>query len=394
MRIGINASFLRKPATGIGQVTVQSIYQLEKSLRSLQRSLQKKGSDLEIILYLEEEASVPAWFQKRVSLPFFWRRDDLLRKILWEKYLLPKQIKRDHCDIFFSLYQSATVTPQGIPHIMVVHDIIPKLFPAYLNNARKRKYQSFVERAIMKADKIFAVSSRTEKDLIQHLRVNPEKISVNYIDSDPIFRARVTKKKSAEVMKRYRLQPGYIYSGGGLEMRKNVEKVLQAYKFLVEKNKREKTLKHFPKLVISGKLMPQLAPLVTDVKKRVKELNLSTRVRVLDFVPQEHLPALYANASLFVFPSLYEGFGLPILEAMNQGTPVITSKSSSLPEIGRDAVLYCDPKNHEEIADIIKRVLMEKELRDTLVRRGKERAEAFSWEKFVKKFIDLLNEYA
>jgi len=110
----------------------------------------------------------------------------------------------------------------------------------------------------------------------------------------------------------------------------------------------------------------------------------------LDFVPQENLPALYANAGMFVYPSKYEGFGIPVLEAMNQSTPVITSKTSSLPEVGGDSVLYCDPDDYKDIAMVIKNVLMNKNLRNTLSRRGKERAKNFSWNKFVKKFLNVV----
>jgi glycosyltransferase involved in cell wall biosynthesis len=114
-------------------------------------------------------------------------------------------------------------------------------------------------------------------------------------------------------------------------MRKNTEGVLRAYKILLEAYGNASWL---PKLVISGKLMPNLAPLVADVTQLVEGLELEKYVTLLDWVPQEDLPALYKNAGVFVYPSLYEGFGLPVLEAMNQGVPVITSKTSSLPEVG------------------------------------------------------------
>ena len=382
MRIGINASFARKPNTGIGQATVNFLKELAR---------QKTAHDF--VLYLEEDLpkdfKLPKRFKIKKFLPL-WRRDDLIRKIWWERYLLPKKIKRDDCDLFISLYQSATVLPNNIKHIMLVHDIIPKLFPGYLNNSRKKKYWQLTEAAIAHADKIIAVSKRTEKDLIQHLKIDPAKISVNYADVDEIYKERASKIKSSGVLKKHKLKPGYIYNGGGLEVRKNTEGVVRAYKYLLELNKTKSFIKELPQLAISGKLMPQLAPLVADVEKLIKELNLTKQVRILDFVPQENLPALYANASMFVYPSKYEGFGIPVLEAMNQSTPVITSKTSSLPEVGGDSVLYCDPDDYKDIAMVIKNVLMNKNLRNTLSRRGKERAKNFSWNKFVKKFLNVV----
>ena len=138
--------------------------------------------------------------------------------------------------------------------------------------------------------------------------------------------------------------------------------------------------------------MPELAPLVTDVEKLREMLYLQKQVVLLDYVPQEDLPALYKNASVFVYPSLYEGFGLPILEAMNQGTPVITSKVSSLPEIGSDAVLYCDPNRVEDMEMVIKNVLNNNHLKTALSMKGKERATHFSWDKFVGKAVNVIKE--
>ncbi|MCX6765897.1 MAG: glycosyltransferase family 1 protein [Candidatus Moranbacteria bacterium] len=390
MKIGINASFARKPNTGIGQVTINFLKKLiELTTHNSQLTT------LEFILYLEEdlpkEIKLPGNWEKRIFLPAY-KRDDLVRKIWWEKFLLLKKVREDECDVFLSLYQSATLLPNMVKHIMVVHDIIPKLFPEYLNNSRKRLYWKLTEKAIRKADKIIAVSHRTEKDLVQHLGIDPAKITVSHIDVDEIYKKRVSEEKNKKVLKKYKLNPGYIYSGGGLEMRKNIERVIRAYKTLLDKNKQIHFINELPKLVISGKLMPELAPLATDAEKLIKELNLTQHVKLLDFVPQEDLPALYANAFMFVYPSLYEGFGLPVLEAMNQGTPVIASKVSSLPEIGRDAVLYCHPEDVGDIAMVMKNVLLNRHLRDTLSERGKERAKHFSWEKFGEKVLNIIEE--
>lgn len=407
MVIGINTSFARMGNTGIGQVTLNFLRKLSEF------------KDLEFVLYLEEDLpgdfKLPENFQKRIFLPH-WKRDDLIRKIWWEKFLLPKKVREDKCDILISLYQSATfiarseVTKQsrnkihqpGLPrsarndnstrHIMVVHDIIPKLFPEYLDNFRKRFYWKLTEKAIKNADKIIAVSHRTEKDLIQHLGIAPSKIAVSYVDVDEIYKRDVSPEKNWRIMEKYDLTPGYIYTGGGLDKRKNTEGLIRAYKMLLERNRKEHFIHDFPELVVSGKLLPQLAPLVLDIEKLVRELNLTQQVRILDFVPQADLPALYANAQLFVYPSLYEGFGLPVLEAMNQGTPVITSKHSALPEVGGDSVLYCETGDVQDLAMTIKNALINKKLRTTLSVRGKERARNFSWNNFAEKIMNIANE--
>ena len=387
-KIGINASYLRKENTGIGQVTLNFLKTLNKII----------SDDFEVVLYLEEDFSSKLFstkkFTKKIFLPF-WQRDDLIRKILWEKYLLPKQVKKDGCDVFISMYQCSTVVQleEKTKHFMLVHDIIPKLFPEYLDNLRKKLYWNLTEKGIKSADKIVAVSKRTEKDLIQHLEINESKITTNYIDVDEIYKMGVGADNVLSFLKKYKLKPGYILAGGGYEIRKNIEGVVRAYKMLLERNKKENFLPDFPKLVIYGKILPKKLKLATNIEKLLKELNLTKKVKLLDLVPQKDLPALFSNAKVFVYPSFYEGFGMPVLEAMSAGTPVVTSKISSLPEVGGDSVLYCDPNDISDIAMVMKNVLTKEKLRETLAQRCKERAKQFSWERFTEKIINLINEH-
>lgn len=382
MKIGINASFARKENTGIGQLT-----------RNFLKVLAKRKDGHEYFLYLEEELDLklPKNFHQRVFLPI-WKRDDLIRRIWWEKRLLPRRARHDNCDVLLSLYQSATVTSQDLQHIMVVNDIIPKIFPEYLNNGRKRKYWQLVERAITVADRVVAISHRTEKDLIQKLGIEAGRITVSYPDVDEIYSKEISQRSGQVVLRRYGLDAGYILAGGGLEVRKNIERVIRAYGRLVEQNRRDKYVENLPELVISGKLMPELAPLVTDAAKLVRELNLTGQVKLLDFVPQKDLPALYANALCFVYPSLYEGFGLPVLEAMRQNVPVITAKTSSLPEVGGDAALYCDPLDLDGIVSVMRKVVTDKRVREEMVRRGRGRAANFSMDKFVSKILEMAGQ--
>lgn len=367
MKIGINASFVRKLRNGIGEVTINYL-----------KTLGNKNKNDEFILYLEEDAvlDLPKNFTKKVFLPFY-KRDDLIRKVIWEKFLLPKNVREDKCDAFTSLYQCPTILPKNIKHTMVVHDIIPELFPDYINNWRKKYYWHLTKKAIKKADKIIAVSQNTKDDLVKYFKIDENKILAKHIDIDPIYKKEVTDFDSHALLKKYELTPGYIYSGGGLDKRKNIDTLILAYKLLADKDK------SIPPLVISGKLMPQLAPLIIDVERMVKELGLEGKVKVLGFVPQENLPALYKNASLFVYPSLYEGFGMPLLEAMNVGVAVATSNNSSLDEIVGDSAVLFDPKSKEDMAEKIEEILNDKELREINIVKAKERAGNFSWEKFI-----------
>ncbi len=392
MKIAINASFLRKQNTGIGQVTANFLKKLAE-FEILNLKLEN-NKDAEYVLYLEEDVdlALPENFSKVVFLPA-WKRDDLIRKIWWEMFSLPKMIKKDNCSVLLSMYQSPTVLcrmlcgKKRIKHVMIVHDLIPRIFPEYLNNWRKKIYQFLSEQAMKRTDKLIAVSHRTEKDIIQHLNIDAKKIAVCHIDVDEIYKNIPAPEKVEEVLKKYKLEKGYIYTGGGLEVRKNTESVLRAYKILLEAYGHASWL---PKLVVSGKLMPELAPLVCDVENLVKGLELEKEVIVLGFVAQSDLPVLYREATLFVYPSLYEGFGLPVLEAMNQGTPVITAKTSSLPEIGVDAAVYCNPNEVDDLAMVMKNVLMNEHLRIALSLKGRERASHFSWDKFINKVSNII----
>ena len=384
--LGINVSFLRKPETGIGQVTVNFLKKLAVS----------ESENINFILYAEEDFSfglnLSENFQKRFFLPRFYKRDDLLRRIIWEKFMLPKMVKKDKCDIFLSLYQSATILDGKIFHTMLVHDIIPKIFPVYLNNFRKIIYQKLVEKSIKSADKIVVISKRTEKDLIQFLNINPAKITVNYIGASEIYFKPISKEKNRQILEKYFLSSGYIFAGGGYEKRKNIEKLLYAYRFLLDKNKKIRFSAEIPPLVIYGKLLPEIFPLATDAEKIIKELNLTQEVKLIGKIPEEDLPALYVSAKMFVYPSLYEGFGLPVLEAMILGVPVIVSKKSSLPEVGGDSVIYCDPDDTQDIAMVMKNCLRNKDLRQEMSRRSAKRAKMFSMEKFCQKMLHVLLE--
>lgn len=367
-KIGINASFLRKPGTGIGQVSLHVLKELEKS------SFHEK-----FIIFSEEKVS-GFRFENDHFLPFY-ERDDLIRKILWEKFLLPKKVKQKGIKKFVSMYQCPTIFPKNVNHTMVVHDIIPRLFPEYLNNWRKRLYWSLTEKAIKRASRIVAVSKNTKRDLVRHLEIPEERIVVSYDDVDEIYKKEPSEKEIESVLEKYGLQKGYVYSGGGLEKRKNMENLILAYKKLLDDGEK------VPDLVISGRLMPELAPLVTDVEALVRDLGIENRVKLLGFVDQKDLPVLYHEAKIFVYPSFYEGFGMPVLEAMNQGVTVVASNASSIPEVGGDAVRYFDGENQNDMAEKIKEVLKDDFMRATLSKRVKQRAKEFSWKKFVDDLI-------
>lgn len=385
MRIGINASFLRKPGTGIGQVTLHFLKELAESHSLLSGS--------EYILYCEEspnlDFSLPENFTVRSFLPRFWKRDDLVRKVLWERQVA-REAEKDGCDAFLSLYQVSTVTPEQMHHTMVVHDLIPELFPQYQGNIRQRYHWRVVRKAIMKAEKIITVSQSTEHDLVE-FGVDKNNIVVAYPDTSPIFRTLPSQEEEKTTLEKHDLVPGYIYHGGGLEVRKNTEGVLRAYRLLVDKEEGGALSFTLPPLAISGKIFSEDNPLATPVERLIKELRLVDRVHLLGFVPEHDLPTLYKNALFFVYPSFYEGFGLPVLEALRMKTPVLTSDISSLPEIAKDAALYVDPEKIESLASGMERLIVDVSLRQSLSEAGAKDDARFDWRLFTDRVLQTIS---
>jgi glycosyltransferase involved in cell wall biosynthesis len=374
MRIGINASFLRKPDSGIGQVT-----------RGFVSEIIKNHSDRnEYFLYLEKDIDfkLPKNFHKRVFLPF-WKRDDLIRKIWWEKFLLPRKAGSDQCDIFISLYQCPTFLPKNMRHKMLVHDLIPKIFPEYLDNWRKKLYFHISNQAIQQATEIITVSEWSKKDIHKFLNIPNGKIKTAYPSIGEEFFEKSFSDGDNKILEKYGVFGRYIFFISGFDARKNVPGLLESFAKLLENYEVSDI-----NLVLGGEDKSRFSRLFTNVKEEIEKFGLGGKVKLIGFVKQKDLPALYRNCELFVLPSLYEGFGLMPLEAMASGAPTVISKTSSLPEVGGDAALYFNPYDTDEMARVMGKVLRNNKLRLRLAEKGKERAKKFSWEKFVKVFFE------
>ena len=374
MKVGINASFLRKPDTGIGQVSRGFIDEL----------IETHSDKNEYFLYLEKDIDfkLPKNFHKRIFLPA-WKRDDLIRKIWWEKFLLPKYVKRDQCDMFISLYQCPTFLPKNIRHKMLVHDLIPKIFPDYLDNWRKKLYFLLAQKAIRHADEIITVSEWSKKDIHKFLNIPNGKIKTAYPSIGEEFFEQSSSSKDNKILEKYGVFGRYIFYIGGFDFRKNIPGLLEAFAKLLENYEVSDI-----NLVLGGEDKSQFSKLFTDTRTEIERLGIENKVNLIGFVKQKDLPALYRNCELFVLPSLYEGFGLMPLEAMASGAPTAVSKTSSLPEIGGDAVLYFNPHDTDEISRVMGKVLRNNKLRLRLSEKGKERAKKFSWKSFVEKFFE------
>ena len=260
-----------------------------------------------------------------------------------------------------------------IRSVLTVHDLIYVLFPEYHLPMNYHFLRLMMPRFARRADAIIAISECTRRDLVRLWQIPAEKVHVIYEGVDPRFADRPDAQAMAHVRQRYSLPDRYALYVGTIEPRKNLPTLFEAWTQLRDR----------PPLVVAGKK----GWLFEETFARVEALDLSDIVHFTGFVADEDLPALYAGAELFVFPSLYEGFGLPVLEAMACGTPVITTTGGSLPEVAGDAALIVEPTDVDALRDALDRLLHDASLRDDLSARGIDRVRRFSWERTAQETL-------
>jgi glycosyltransferase involved in cell wall biosynthesis len=250
-----------------------------------------------------------------------------------------------------------------------------------------RRYR--FRRGLLRAKRVIAVSEATRRDVETHLGVPPASIRTVYNAPDPAFVAHggADRQEQRRIMERYQIDYPFLLYAGNIRSHKNVPRLVEAFAVVRGQLAAHPVYKDL-RLVIIGDVISQFpAVRQTVIKSRVEQV-----VRFLGFVPSETLRCFYESAAAFVFPSRYEGFGLPPLEAMACGTPVVTSNVSSLPEVAGDAAVLVNPENVFDIARGIKEALLDETLRAELIRRGYAQAARFSWEKAAREVLEIYHE--
>lgn len=262
-----------------------------------------------------------------------------------------------------------------VKSVFTLHDLAFRFYPETHTSLNRWFLTLMMSRFLRAADQVVADSECTKRDAVHLYRLDEAKIKVIYGGVNPRFRPADPQEIEA-VRARYGLPECLILSVGTIEPRKNLTSLVDAYRALRHRGAEFK-------LVIVGKK----GWLYQSFFRRLRELGLEDEVIFPGFMPDEDLPALYSAADLFVFPSLYEGFGLPVLEAMACGVPVITSNTSSLPEVAGEAALLVDPNSVEELTSAMRSVLESKQLRDELRAKGPKQAAKFSWESAARETL-------
>jgi glycosyltransferase involved in cell wall biosynthesis len=302
---------------------------------------------------------------------------------LREQVTVPRDLRRERADLFHSPhYVVSPFTP--CKSVVTIHDCIHLRFPQYLPNRLAYAYaRSFMWLATNQSNLILTVSEASKRDILEYFTVPPAKIQVIYNGIDERFGEPPLEEDVQRVRERYQLDGPFILYAGNIKPHKNLGRLIEAFHILRNGPEFEPV-----KLVIIGDEISKYAAL----RHAVHRYKLHKHVRFFGFVPAGTLAILYRLAMVFVFPSLYEGFGLPPLEAMASGTPVITSNVSSLPEVVGDAAILIDPLKTEAIADALRRVLNDSTLREDLRQRGLERARHFSWDRSIRRVREIYGE--
>jgi glycosyltransferase involved in cell wall biosynthesis len=346
---------------------------LETYARELTTSLLEQRPDLRLTAFVNREAAADGTWSElvpTVTIPVYGRRRSAW--VRGEQLLLPRRAQRAGVDVLHSL--ASTAPGWGsFRRVVTIHDVIYRIHPD-AHGWRSLALRALIPFAARRSDRIIAPSHTTQHDLVRLLHIPAEKVDV--VPNGIGMAAAASWPSDEDVRRRYDLGAGPLLLTVSLKRpNKNLERLLDALALIPAERR--------PLLVLAGHATPYQARL----EERARRLGVGAQTRFLDWVPSEDLEALYRAATAFVFPSLYEGFGLPVLEAMTRGLPVACSDRGALAEVADDAALLFDPEQPRSIADAIERLLADASERDRLRDAGRANAARFSWSATAAKTI-------
>lgn len=373
MNIGINCNPVMNKKTGVGNYIHNLLLELVKI---------DKINNYILFFYslrhLDSTKSAQYNFKHKKTIGL--KIPQLFLDFFWDKLKFPPiEFFTGKLDIFHNNFYSPPM--KKVKNIITIYDMSFFAYPEFHTKGTQR-FKNKVLKYYNSASKIITISNFSKREILKYIDIPEKKIEVIYPGVD--IQNQKLELREDYILKKYSLSKGYILYVGTIEPRKNLEGLIKAYKLLLSDDK----YKNKYDLVIVGKLGWKYETFF----KTLENSGLQDKVKLLGYIPDEELPAIYKHASLFVYPSIYEGFGLPVLEAMAYGTPVITSNVSSLPEVAGDAALLINPHNYKEIRDGIADILSTEQLKSQLIARGKERVKRFSWTKTAEKTLEIYKE--
>lgn len=355
-------------------------------IKNLVRAFARRGAGHEYILVGDRKAQavltdLPSNFRFASSEKGYASLDNHLRFQFLVRELSP--------DLFHIPHR---VVPYFMPcpYVVTVHDLDKILFrEAFGSRLRAEVRFHMLRHGLSRAERIITVSQATRRDLTRLMDIPGDRIHVVPNAIDDLFLGRDSEDDCRLALERYQVDYPFLLYAGNIQPQKNLPRLVEAFAVVAAELDQHPKYRDLRLIIIGDYLAAH-----SDLRRSVIRSRVQQRVRFLGFVPVETLRIFYRSAAAFVFPSLYEGFGLPPLEAMAQGTPVVTSNVSSLPEVVGDAAVLVNPENVFEIARGIRQALVDPELRRNLIERGRERVAGFSWDRAADRILEIYRAVA
>lgn len=371
MHIAFNGWFWDQPNTGSGQY-----------LRRLLHNLRKIAPDLQMTLVLPPHITVVDDLPANVStVPTTGRSDDI-GKVWFEQRIFPYMAGRVSADIAHVPYWGPPLSSPA-PLVTSVLDVIPLVIPEYSQGFKARLYTSLVSAAARGSAHILTLSNASKADIVEHLGIPEGSITTTYLAPDEAFHPRMGAERDEAVRKKYNLPDQFILGIGGFDMRKQFNQLLLGYTYVLQAEGDNTPL------VLAGKEPKWGTPMFPDMRKYAADLEISDYVQWIGYIDEADKPSLYRLARVFVFPSSYEGFGLPVIEAMASGTPVVANENSSIPEIVGSGAFLVESGNARKMAGAIIALLLQEPLRQQQINAGLAQATRFSWRKTAKETLTI-----
>lgn len=367
MRIGIDATALPKKPAGAGNYIIQLI-----------RALVEIEREYEFIIFAQHSGHplINLSDHENIAWRLFPDRKPGSR-LLWEQVVFPKHVRDAGIDLLHSLHYTQPLN-LSCHTAVTFHDMTFFLYPQVHTRIRRMYFPLAIRASAKRADALIAVSESTRQDAIQILDIPPQRITTTQLGHDPAFKPIRDDLIRREVREKYKLPERFILYVGTVEPRKNLPLLIRAYQRLVAAGSDYE-------LVVVGRH----GWMYGEVYNQIEASNLQERIHLAGYVDQADLPVVYNLASLFVYPTLYEGFGLPALEALACGVPVITTDTSSLPEIVAEAGVLIPLDDEQALFEAMKSVLKDRKLRQDMIQKGLIQAKKFTWKRTAQKTLQV-----
>lgn len=371
MIIGLDARTIgQKNITGVGQV----VYHTVKALNQ---------KNIKCILFYDEKPvfKLAEFKQEHIKQVVLLCKS----RYIWEQVLLPLALKKYKPDLYHATWNLGLPLYLSCPAVVTIHDLIPLVLPNFFSTLKSKlfsylPYKFFVRYSANKSNVVITDSISSRKDIERILKIPSEKIKVIYIGVNKAFKPDISPDLIHTVKEKYGIKQKYFIYLGGLDKRKNIQGIIKAFTEVLKL--------HQVYLVITG----SFNDLLKELQLLAQSLNVAEKVVFTGYVPEEDLSHLLSGAVALVYPSYYEGFGIPPLEAMACGTPVIASNVSSIPEVVGEAGLLINPGDYLEIAKAMNEILINDNKRQQMIAEGVKRAQNFSWNEMGLQIVEVYKE--